>query len=170
MVGLIVAGGLVFLEERSGLLKEGSPAPEFTATLSTGETVSLGDYRGKKNVVLFFYPRDFTPGCTEQVCSLRDNYADIIKLDAVIFGVSRDDRSSHAEFIATHHLPFSLISDVNKSVIRLFAVERLWGLVGVPKRVTYVIDKRGIIRLVSHHEVLIGKHIEEVVAALQHLE
>ena len=168
-LGLIIVIGLVLLEESFGLLKEGSTAPRFTANLSSGSTISLTEFLGKKNVVLFFYPRDFTRGCTAQVCGLRDNYKDLQELDAVIFGVSRDDETSHEKFIEAYDLPFPLISDPGSSLIRAYRVQRLWGLIALPKRVTYVIDKNGMIRLAAHHEVFVQKHLEDVFETLKHL-
>lgn len=155
------------IEERRGLLDIGTKAPDFTATLSNGGRVSLSDFLGKQNVVLFFYPKDFTAGCTAQVCSMRDGYGEFAKLDAIVFGVSADDARSHGLFRTTHNLPFELIADVDRSIIRAFGAERLGGFLKLTKRVTYLIDKNGIIRHVSHNEFLIGRHGKEILAALR---
>ncbi len=160
---------LVLLEEGSGELQKGSVAPQFTARISSGSVISLHNFLGKKHVVLFFYPKDFTAGCTAQVCSLRDNYKELLELDAVIFGVSRDNEDSHEKFIEANQLPFSLLSDSGNSLIKAYGVERLWGLIDLPKRVTYVIDKEGVIRLAAHHEFLIENHLKEVLATLKQL-
>ncbi|MEK7250305.1 MAG: peroxiredoxin [Bacteroidota bacterium] len=168
---ILILGGILFASESRSLLKEGDTAPNFTSQLCTGETVSLSDYRGKNNVVLFFYPKDFTPGCTKEVCSFRDNYGEVKKYDAVLLGVSYENQSSHQSFIAKHHLPFPLISDLDKSISKAYGTAtRFGGLIPGAKRVTYVIDKQGVIRSVLHHEVLIGKHLDGVMEALRKLE
>ena len=120
--------------------------------------------------MLFFYPKDFTSGCTKEVCSFRDNYQQLLKYDAVLLGVSVDSEDSHLAFIKQHNLPFPLISDTGKSIARDYGTaRRFMGLVPGSKRVTYVIDKSGRIRSVIHHEVLIGRHIAGVVEALKNL-
>ena len=159
-----------FIEEQLGLLGEGTRAPDFTATLGNGTRISLSDYFGKKNVVLFFYPRDFTAGCTAQVCSIRNGYGELSKLDAEVFGVSDDSSNSHSLFRARYNLPFELVADVNRSLIKAFGADRLRGLVRSTRRVTYVIDKRGIIRLVAHHEFMMGRHLEDVLRVLGSLQ
>jgi peroxiredoxin Q/BCP len=167
VLALIVV--ITMIEEQSGVLNIGDEAPDFSGKLSTGETIRLSDYRGKKNVVLFFYPKDFTAGCTAEVCSFRDNYSEVTALDAIMFGVSHDGESSHAGFIEKHSLPFQLISDPGKSIINAYGATRLGGMLPRTKRITYVIDTHGVIRGVIHHEVQIGSHIEEVIQVLQKL-
>ena len=167
----IVVGGIVLSMESRSFLNEGDIAPVFTAHLSTGESVSLRDYKGLKNVVLFFYPRDFTSGCTKEVCSFRDNFDAVMKYDAVVLGVSFDDHDSHKAFIEKYQLPFPLISDPTESIASMYgAANRLGGLIRGAKRVTYVIDKQGVIRSVLYHEVMIGKHVEGAIEALKKLE
>ncbi len=168
---IIVIGGILLASESRSLLNEGDTAASFTSKLSTGETISLNDYRGKKNVVLFFYPKDFTSGCTKEVCSFRDNYDEVKKHDAVLLGVSFDGENSHQSFIEKHRLPFPLISDVDKSISKAYGTaHRFGGLIPGAKRVTYVIDKQGVIRRVLHYEVLIGKHLDGVIEALKKLK
>ena len=129
-------------------LKEGDAAPDFTGTLSTGETISLSDYAGKK-LVLYFYPKDNTPGCTAEACSLRDGYAELRNLNYEILGVSPDPVAKHQKFINKYELPFELIADEDHAVMNAYGV---WG----PKkfmgrtydgvhRITFVIDEQGII-------------------------
>jgi thioredoxin-dependent peroxiredoxin len=158
--------GLV-IEEKSGLLQEGEKAPDFEVRLSDGQTFRLKNVEGKKNVVLFFYPKDFTAGCTAQACSMRDGYSELANLDAVMFGVSGDSSRSHNLFRAEHNLPFELIADTDRMLINAFGVERLGGLLKIPKRVTYVIDKGGVIRLVAHHEFMMEKHLDDVLQTLR---
>lgn len=129
-------------------LQEGDAAPDFTGTLSTGETVSLADYAGKK-LVLYFYPKDNTPGCTAEACSLRDGYAELRNLGYEILGVSPDPVAKHQKFIDKYELPFELIADEDHSVMNAYGV---WG----PKkfmgrtydgvhRITFVINEQGAI-------------------------
>jgi peroxiredoxin Q/BCP len=170
-LGIATALLLVMLAaERWGTLPEGSRAPGFTAPASTGETIRLADFAGEKNVVLFFYPKDFTAGCTEQACAFRDAYEELRALNAVVFGVSGDTRASHEKFAGTHRLPYPLISDSSRAIARAYGVLRLGGVLPLPKRVTYVIDRKGVIRMVVHHELQMGRHVEEALAVLRRIQ
>ncbi len=129
-------------------LKTGDKAPDFTATTDNGETVSLGDYRGKR-VVLYFYPKDDTPGCTTQACSFRDNYPAIEEQNAVVLGVSPDDETSHVKFKSKFDLPFTLLVDEDHAIADAYGV---WGektnygktYMGIT-RSNFVIDENGTI-------------------------
>lgn len=159
-----------FADAEIGLLKTGEHAPEFTARLSNGETVRLSDYRGKQVIVLSFYPKDFSQGCTRQACSYRDSYELVRELGAVILAVSTDGEEQHARFTSSFNLPYPLISDPEQKLCTLFGATR-FGFSFLPtKRVTYVIDKEGIIRLVSHHEITIERHIEDILETLRDLQ
>lgn len=127
-------------------LEKGSKAPDFTAKDQNGNEISLKDYRGKK-VILYFYPKDNTPGCTTESCNFRDNYASLRKQGFEVIGVSADDEKSHQKFVNKYDLPFTLIADTDKNVINSYGV---WG----PKkflgksyngihRKTFVIDEEG---------------------------
>lgn len=178
--GILVAGWIITgiallaialaVEERSGLLPVGKPAPDFSATLSDGAAFRLADYRGSRPVVLFFYPGDFTMGCTQQACAFRDSYSDLRDAGAVLVGISRDTDASHRRFSAEYRLPYPLISDTGRAIIRAYGVERLGGLVGLPKRVTYVIDKEGIVRAAIHHEIVMQRHLEDVLESLRKIK
>jgi peroxiredoxin Q/BCP len=111
-----------------------------------GQTVRLADFRGKSNVVLYFYPKDGTPGCTAQACSLRDGYRAIQEAGAVVIGISADTARSHEQFASKHNLPFSILPDPERIVIGKYAVGV--PLVGISKRVTFLIGKDGVIRQV----------------------
>jgi len=150
-------------------LKEGEQAPRFTGRLSTGEQVSLDDLIVTHAVVLFFYPRDFTVTCTKQVCAFRDNFSRVRDLDAVIFGVSSDGSLSHNRFIQRYSLPFPLINDTDRSIGRAYGVVRFGGLIPLSMRVTYVIDRQGIIRGVFHHELTVERHVVDVLKTLKGL-
>jgi thioredoxin-dependent peroxiredoxin len=162
--GLVAAA--IVTEEQMGLLSVGDRAPEFTAVLSTGETVSLSDFAGKQTLVLFFYPRDETAGCIAEVCSYRDNYGEIRRLGGAILGVSFDRPDSHDRFITHYHLPFPLIADTGRTLSRQYGAIRWEGPWPRMKRVTYVIDRDGIVRGVFRHELRIGRHTADVLALL----
>jgi len=170
LIILLAAGGIVVQEERAGVLNVGDIAPQFVARLGDGAQVSLHNFRGKKHVVLFFYPKDFTRSCTKQVCLYRDNYSQIAGMDAVMFGVSYDTERSHNQFTERYSLPFPLVSDTTGEVASAYGAMRLGGRLLPPKRVTYVVDKAGIVRGVFHHEILIEKHVEGVLATLESLK
>ena len=104
-------------------LKEGQKAPEFTAADQDGNTVSLGQFAGKK-VVLYFYPKDDTPGCTAEACDFRDNYQGLKAKDIVVLGVSVDDEKSHQKFAAKHSLPFTLLADTDKKIVEAYGFGR----------------------------------------------
>ena len=126
----------------------GNPAPDFTSTNQNGQPIKLSDYRGKK-VVLYFYPKDDTSGCTAQACSLRDNYADLRAAGYEILGVSIDNEKSHQKFIGKYDLPFSLVSDTDKQVVEAYDVWKEKSMYGRnymgTVRTTFVIDENGII-------------------------
>jgi peroxiredoxin Q/BCP len=128
-------------------LEVGDKIPNFSAKDSYGNDFESNSIIGKKPVVLYFYPKDNTPGCTAQACSFRDQYEDFKDLGADVIGISSDSESSHQKFSKQYNLPFMLLSDGNKKLRTLFGVKtNLFGL--LPGRVTYVIDKNGIIQLI----------------------
>ncbi len=149
------------------MLKAGNAAPDFDGQLDDGQRFRLSESFGKRNVVLYFYPKDFTSGCTREACSFQENYADIEKFEAVIVGVSADSAESHLSFRQRYSLGFPLVADPDKQIIRAYGAESLFGLTA---RVTYVIDKSGIIRAVIRHDLAIGKHLPEVLSALAEIE
>ncbi len=149
-------------------LTPGAPAPEFSLPAGDGRTVSLKDFRGKK-VVLYFYPKDDTPGCTKEACSFRDNIRSVEKKNAVVIGVSVDDPESHRKFIEKYGLPFTLVSDEKKEVVRKYGVwkkKKMYGreFLGT-ERTTVVIDEKGNILRVFP-KVKVDGHTEEVLAVL----
>jgi peroxiredoxin Q/BCP len=125
---------------------EGAKAPTFEARDQHGALVRLADFQGKATVVLYFYPKDDTPGCTAQACSLRDGFGAIQAAGAVILGVSADDAASHKVFAEKFHLPFSLLADPDKKIIQAYGVKM--PLLGFAKRVTFLIDRQGVVRKV----------------------
>ena len=149
-------------------LKEGDKAPTFTVATSGGGKISLADYLGK-NVILYFYPRDDTPGCTKEACAFRDGFADFKKKGAVIFGVSPDSVKSHDKFVEKFKLPFTLLADEDKKIVEAYGV---WGeksfmgkkYLGV-YRVTFLIGPDGTIKKIWP-AVKPEEHAAEVLAAL----
>ena len=127
-------------------LKEGAKAPAFEALDQNGVQVRLADFQGKSAVVLYFYPKDDTPGCTAQACSLRDGFQAIKAAGAVVLGVSADTSQSHKAFAEKFHLPFSILADPDKRIIEAYGVKM--PLLGFAKRVTFLIDRQGIVRKV----------------------
>lgn len=149
------------------LLRTGVQAPEFEAQLHTGEVFRLRDIRGKRHLVLFFYPKDFTYSCTKQACSFRNHFDELSALGALVIGVSRDPLESHTSFARWHALPFSLASDPDLRLARLYDVMGLAGL--WLKRVTYVIDSELVIKGVLHHEILVDAHWQRTIELLKTL-
>ena len=130
------------------MLQKGTKAPWFEGTIETGETVSLADYKGKK-LVLYFYPKDSTPGCTAEACDLRDNYERFLALGYNVLGVSKDSTASHQKFIEKYQLPFHLIADTDLTILKAYEAwgeKKNYGKVSMGTlRTSYVIDEQGII-------------------------
>jgi peroxiredoxin Q/BCP len=129
-------------------LKEGSKAPQFTSKNQNGVAVSLDQFKGKK-VILYFYPKDSTPGCTAEACDFRDNYQGLIQKGIVVLGVSVDDEKSHQKFITKYDLPFDLLADTDKKIVEAYGVwaeKSMYGktYMGI-NRTTFIIDEEGII-------------------------
>ena len=143
----------------------GSKAPDFSLPSQSGAIVSLRDFLGKKPVVLFFYPKDDTPGCTKEACAFRDDYEQFGKLDAEVIGISSDSVESHRSFASKHDLPFTLLSDEGGKVRRLYRVPNTFGL--FPGRVTYVIDREGVVRRIFSSQLGVEQHVEEALKALR---
>ena len=149
-------------------LKEGMQAPDFTAYGQQGNRISLADMKGRK-VILYFYPRDNTPGCTAEACNLRDNYKELTGKGFEVVGVSADSEKSHQNFIAKYNIPFNLISDGEKKVLKAYGA---WGLKknygreyeGIIRK-TFIIDEKGIISKVFN-KVDTKNHTEQILEAL----
>jgi thioredoxin-dependent peroxiredoxin len=141
-------------------LSIGDRAPAFTTKDTSGNSVSLSDFAGK-TVVLYFYPKDDTPGCTKEACSFRDSYVEYQGKDIVVLGVSADDESSHQKFTEKFNLPFPLLADVDHSIIKAYDVDGG----GYAKRVTYTIDSSGMISHV-YTSVKTETHASDILADL----
>lgn len=148
-------------------VKVGDPAPDFTLSSQSGTPISLKDFLGKRFVVVYFYPKDDTPGCTKESCAFRDQY-EVFKLaGAEVIGISADSPESHQQFAAKYQLPFSLLSDSGNQVRKLYGVPSSFGL--LPGRVTYVIDQQGIVQNVFNSQFNFKGHIEESLKIIQQL-
>lgn len=141
----------------------GKKAPDFTLPNQDGENISLSDFKGK-NIVLYFYPRDMTPGCTTQACDFRDHHQSFNDLDAVIIGISPDPVTQHEKFIAKHDLPFHLLADEDKTAAEAYDVWKLKKNFGKEyygiERSTFIIDKEGTIQK-EYRKVRVKGHVEE---------
>jgi peroxiredoxin Q/BCP len=147
-------------------VKTGDAAPQFTAPTTDGSKLSLDDITSRKHVVLYFYPKDDTPGCTKEACSFRDNLQTIRELGAEIIGVSVDDVQSHKKFSEKYRLPFTLVSDTDKQISTAYGVLKDPGT--YTNRVTFLIEKGGkIVKIFP--KVDVSKHTEEILVALKEL-
>jgi len=151
-------------------IKEGNKAPDFTALDQDGKKVKLSSFKGKKNIALYFYPKDMTPGCTTQACDFRDQQKNF--KSTVILGVSIDSQERHQKFIEKHDLPFTLLADVDKKVVQKYGVwqeKKLYGktFMGIV-RSTFIIDKTGTVRKIFL-KVKVKNHVEEVLSAIKKL-
>jgi thioredoxin-dependent peroxiredoxin len=148
-------------------LRVGDPAPDFCLPATDGQMVSLSDFRGRADVVLFFYPKDDSPACSLEACSFRDNYEAFRDAGAVVIGISADSQQSHQGFAERLHLPFRLLSDTDGTVRERFGVGRTLGI--IPGRVTFLIDRNGIIRHAFSSQFRVAKHVEDTLSVLRKL-
>jgi peroxiredoxin Q/BCP len=145
-------------------IEVGDKVPTFTLKDQNGISVTINDVLGSP-MVIYFYPKDDTPGCTKQACKFRDQYESFLNFDAKVIGISSDSVAAHKKFAAEYNLPFTLLADTEKKVRKLFGVPK--SLLFLPGRVTYIIDKNGVVQFIFNSQFGIEKHIEN---ALQKLE
>ena len=149
-------------------VKVGDTAPNFTLPSQSGEPISLKDFLGKKSVVLYFYPKDDSPGCTTEACAFRDSYEVFKDAGAEVIGISSDSPDSHRQFAAKHRLPFTLLSDTGNQVRKLYGVPSTLGL--LPGRVTYVINQDGVVQYIFNSQLNFKGHVEESLKTLRGLQ
>lgn len=149
-------------------IKVGDTAPDFTLPNQAGETITLSSFQGEQVVVLYFYPKDDTPGCTVESCSFRDSYEDFVAAGAEVIGISSDSPESHRAFASKHNLPFTLVSDTGSVVRKAYGVPATLGL--LPGRVTYVIDKAGTVRHIFNSQFNPKGHVAEAMGILKGLQ
>jgi peroxiredoxin Q/BCP len=150
----------------SPTVRTGETAPDFTLPSNQGE-LRLSDFRGKKSVVLFFYPKDDTPGCTAEACSFRDAYDTFAEAGAEVIGISTDSLESHARFASKHSLQMRLASDPGGKVRAQYGIKKTLGL--FPGRVTFIIDKEGVVRHVFDSQLRATQHVAEALQTLRSL-
>jgi thioredoxin-dependent peroxiredoxin len=155
------------MQKVRGKLKEGDLAPDFELLSQDGKKITLHEFRGSKNVVLYFYPKDFTHGCSAETKLFGENYDEIRSLGAEVLGVSRDSVESHKEFADDCKANFLLLSDEGGRVGELYGVTLSFGL--IPGRTTFVIDRQGIVRHVFSSQLAFKKHVAEALKALKAL-
>lgn len=148
-------------------LKVGDKVPDFYLIDQNGQKILFSDLYTKKNIVLYFYPKDDTPGCTAQACEFRDSYEKFIDLGAEVVGISSDSENSHNSFRSKYALPFILASDNNGSIRKTFGVPSTFFL--IPGRVTYIIDKKGIILHIFNSQFNSKQHIPIALEVLNNL-
>jgi peroxiredoxin Q/BCP len=142
------------------MLRAGDLAPDFDTVDCRGQRVTLSEYRGKRKVVLFFFPRAFTPACTLEVRNFRDNHERISAAGAELIGVSVDRAERNCKFAEAEGLQFRLIGDESRQISELYRV--VWPVLRIDRRATFVIDEQGVIAEVIHHEVQVYRHLEDV--------
>jgi thioredoxin-dependent peroxiredoxin len=149
-------------------IQVGDKAPDFTLPSQSGDQVTLYDRLGDRVVVLYFYPKDNTSGCTAEACAFRDSYESFTEAGADVIGVSSDSVDKHAGFAGKHSLPFTLLSDRGGKVRKSYGVPTTFGV--VPGRVTYVIDRDGTIRMTFNSMTNIGKHVGDALDMVRSLQ
>jgi peroxiredoxin Q/BCP len=150
-------------------IKTGDKAPDFKLRLKDGSETTLHALLEKKAAVVYFYPKDDTPGCTVEACSFRDSYEDFKDAGAEVIGISADSEKSHVQFASKYNLPFTLISDGDGKLRDAFGVPRsMFGL--LPGRVTYVIDRAGVVRHVFDSQIGVKRHTSEALETLRGLQ
>ena len=148
-------------------VKVGDKAPDFTLPSQMGDNVTLSEFFGRKNVVLYFYPKDETIGCIKEACAFRDSYEVLTDSGAEVLGISGQSVESHKNFASHYGLPFLLLSDVDNKVRKLYGVPSTMGF--IPGRVTYIIDKKGFVRHIFNSQYQPQKHVEEAKQVLEKL-
>jgi peroxiredoxin Q/BCP len=149
-------------------IQVGDKAPDFTLPSQSGEPVRLRDRLGERVVVLYFYPKDNTPGCTAEACAFRDSHEVFTDADAEVIGISSDSVDKHAGFAGRHKLPFTLLSDRGGHVRKSYGVPATFGL--LPGRVTYVIDREGTVRHVFNSMTKIDQHVSDALEVVRQLQ
>jgi peroxiredoxin Q/BCP len=164
---LSIFGGMsLFCGSAVAALKVGDPAPDFSAPSTSGETVQLQKVLKKAPIVLYFYPKDDTPGCTKEACNFRDGFAAFRKLKATIYGISYDSIKSHMAFKKKYHLPFELLSDADKKIAKAYGADNFF----FARRMTFVIDAQGKIAYInpSVNPATHSEEMEKVLGGVRH--
>ena len=166
---VLLAIGLVFVKcksKQNKSLSVGDKVPEFKLLDQDAKEISSLDFKGKQAIVIYFYPKDDTPGCTKEACKFRDEFEVFSDLNVKVIGISSDDVASHKAFAEKYNLPFTLLADTDKEVRKLFGVPAFGGGL-IPGRVTYIIDKQGVVRHVFNNMKQAEMHIEKSLEILK---
>ena len=153
----------------NGQIKVGDKVPDFSLLDTGGNQFALGKVLGTKNLVIYFYPKDDTPGCTKEACTFRDQYEDFTKVDAIVIGISGQSVESHKNFAHKYNLSFTLLADEGNKVRELFGVPTNFGGL-IPGRVTYVVDKKGVVVFVFNSQTDAAGHVSEALKVLNGLK
>ena len=164
ITGLIIAQNM----DKNDKIKEGDKLPYFTLIDQNNNSFSTKDYIGKQVMVIYFYPKDDTPGCTKEACKFRDEFEDFKNLNALVIGISSDSVESHKKFEEKYNLPFILLADVKNKVRKLFGVPK--SLLFLPGRVTYIVNKEGVVTYVFNSQFGAEEHIDIPKKKLQEIE
>lgn len=164
LIGLVLAFTMK-AQNNTKPIAVGDKVPDFALLDQNGKEFAVSDYAGKRAMVIYFYPKDDTPGCTKEACSFRDSFEEFTDRNVEVIGISADSVESHLNFAKKYNLPFSLLADTENKVRNLFGVKgNLMGL--IPGRVTYVINKEGVVVYVFESQLKATKHIDESLKAL----
>jgi len=170
IIGIIIV--ILSFQNKSKSIKTleiGEKIPSFTLLNQDSISLSINDSIGIKNIVIYFYPKDDTPGCTKEACSFRDEFEEFGNLDALVIGISSDSPTSHKNFIKKYNLPFALLSDPENKVRNMFGVKSdLLGL--IPGRVTFVVDKSGVVQYIFDSQLNSIKHVEKAKEVLEKMK
>lgn len=147
------------------MLLPGDPVPDVKGMDQHGELFQSHEYIDKRNLVIFFYPKDFSPGCTAEACAFRDNISKFAALDTELVGISGDDSASHKQFADLHNLPYRLVSDTDGSIREDFGISKKFAFLS--NRITFIFDKHGILRKQFSSQFFFAKHVEEALDSLQ---
>jgi peroxiredoxin Q/BCP len=150
-----------------GLLQVGEAVPDVTLTGQDGAKVRLRERTGRGVLVVYFYPKDDSPGCTAQSCALRDQYEDFLAAGADVIGISRDSAESHEAFASRHRLPYTLLSDASGEARQAFGVKSTLGL--LPGRATFVVDRAGVVRHAFSSQLRVGEHVRGALEVVRRL-
>jgi thioredoxin-dependent peroxiredoxin len=167
VAGILVSGIFLMQGGESHMVNVGQAAPDFALQASNGTAINLSDFRGKKSVVLFFYPKDDSPGCTREACSFRDAYSEFSGADVEVLGINSGDLDSHQKFAAKQHLQFPLLVDADDRVRAAYGVSKTAGI--IPGRVTFLIDKTGLVRARFSSQFGAAQHVDEMKVAIRSL-
>lgn len=146
----------------------GGYIPDVFGLDQNGELFRSTEYIGKKNLVVFFYPKDFTPGCTAEACAFRDSISGFAAFDAEIIGISGDDANSHRQFADAHNLNYRLVSDAEGKIREAFGIPKKFGF--LENRITFIFDKKGILRKRFSSQFFFAKHVEESLESLRKMD